>query len=731
MTDKETSTPVIKTVDEWTHTPQPQMINTGVTPPRPAILEVGVGTMPVTLMDQATYTEVVTLRESATETCVVVCDSETLTEKVTWCDAQTEAEISRQSQGTAMDVVGVADGGCMTDEVEQDPPPPPKEMRDWGSQCQAPVLQSKEVNTTRFRRKAKEAQTDYSYVECLLCQHPEKLEQLDTGKTFTDTSTDPSPPDTHDVATMALSCLASPPGLASTGVQTSATPLYDKSVCTSFDFEEDLACRPFLGLESQDAATSTESLPYIGLLSEIDVDELIVIPEANFELVSDSDEESVSMVDGETLTEMFDYVEVGTQTWLPPAGQETPAVEAGPAAVRPEEECSKHVVSIGVNTVPTVTFEKETSTPIRHLFSKGTMTFFVAKMDKATSTISQTRTTDGKLAPPCSLGGGRVVREASRHKAVNHKVTMTSRAEQRDMGVETDNTLMDGRITQCISKLRSVSERLNSPTLRKTLEGDAFFGQSFPANKQKDSSLLASPASPKLSNSPKSSHEDTNTRASPPKDAATEERQRQVQLHTLLAETDAVLKPKDLSPARKAQPITTLKPRSLVASWDNIDCASRSLPRHGSLDRQNKVRMGSQSTPSRLPLLRYNSAPGRIATVPAQTLLRKTGPTGPTSPRTSPSKIPVSQKPAGASSSTEQSDSGPDSDTYSTSSSQKVQQRPSLPSISETRTPSSCSETSYISIESGESSLNPPSVMTSSHSRTPSNVTSMSDTAAK
>ncbi|XP_070189848.1 serine-rich adhesin for platelets-like isoform X1 [Littorina saxatilis] len=727
VVDRETCTPTVKTVDEWTHTPQPQMINTGVTPPRPAYLEVGVATTPITLMDQGTYTEVKTMRESGTETYLVVCDSETLTEKTTLCDAQTEAEPSKETVGTGMEEMEFDEGGCMTEEG----PPLSPSSKDSESQCQSPEVVSKESNTTRFRRKGKEVQTNFSYVECMLCQHPEKIEQMKASKTFTDTSTDPTPPDTHDVGTMALSCLASPPGLANTGIQTSEVSLYDRGVATSFEFDEDYVPppRPFLGLESQDAATSTESLPYIGLLSEIDVDELIVFPEAHFELV-DYDYEPVPMVDDETWMETLDYAEVGTQTLLAASECAGGCAEQALPLVRPEDDCSKSLVSIGVNTVPKVTFEKETCTPMRHLFSKGTMTFYVAKMDKATSTISNTRAlTDG--------GGGRVVREA-RPRSVHNKVTMTSRTEQKDMAVETDSTVIDGRITQCISKLRNVSERLNSPTARKNLDGEVFFGQSFQAGKlQKDTGLLSSTASdsPKLSGSPKLPSNNVNViRVSPPKDRAAEEEQRQLQLKNLLVETDAVLRSKDLSPVRKAQPITTLKPRTPVTPGEVGGYASNSLPRQHSLDRQNKVKMGSQATPaSRLPLLRYNSAPGRIATVPAQTLLFKTGQV---SPRTSPSRIPVSQAKGPTpvmSTSTASSDSGPDSDTFSTSSSQKVQQRPSLPSISETRTPSSCSDSSFISLESADASslsLNPASVMTSSHSRTPSNVTSVSDTAS-
>lgn len=722
VADKDTSTAVVKYLDNWTLTPQPQLINTGVTPPRPAVLDVGVATMPITLMDQATYTEVQTFRDSCVETSLVVCDSETVTERHLQCDAQTEAVVSSEDAETFVEV-DFAEVASMTEEASTSPTPPapPKEIRDCESQCVTPVLLSKEVNTSRHRRKSKEVQTTYSYIECVLCEHGEKLA---APKTFSDTSTDPRPSEMHDVGTMALSCLASSPGLTSCSIQTSLATLCDKSVATSFDDEE--TPRVFVGPECCDASTSTESLPYIGLLSEIDVDELIVIPEANFELVSDSDSEAdhVDMVDDETLTETLAYVEVGTQTLM----QVGSGAEQLAFPIRAEDDLLKHVVSIGVNTMPKVTFEKETSTPMRHLFSKGTMTFYVSKMDKATSTLTHharavVAAAEGKVGGALGCGtGNKGARDSTcmqKARAVDDKHTMTCRADHRDVAVETDSSLLDGRITQCISKLRSVSERLNSPTSRKQAEGDLFFGKSF---------LTSSPASP--TSPPPTSHTKGCSRFSPPRDRNVEE-ERQRQFRTLLAETDAVLRGKDLSPVRKVQPITTLKPRSRVRPGEVDEYASKSLPRQSSLDRQNKVKMGSQATsPSRLPLLRYNSAPGRIATVPAQTLLRKTGQT---SPRTSPSKIPVSQKKSPTLTSVPASDTTPEPDTYSTSSQKtsKAQQRPSLPSISETRTPSSCSDTStasFLSAESGDSSLNPDSVMTSLHSRTSSIVTSVSDT---
>ncbi|KAL8582688.1 hypothetical protein ACOMHN_053282 [Nucella lapillus] len=732
VTDKETATPTIKTVDDWTHTPQPQMISTGVTPPRPAVLEVGVATVPITLMDQATYTEVTTTRESGIETCMVVCDSETLTDRTVMCDAQTEIEISTEHEGTTMAGTEVSEGGCMTEQGAEEPASPSRLVKDNESQCQTPALVNKEVNTSnRHRRRVKEVQTTYSYTECLLCQHPDKLEKLGLNKTFTDTSTDPTPPDTHDVATMALSCLASSPGLINSGVQTSIAELYDKSATTSFDFEEELATRPFLAIESQDAATSTESLPYIGLLSEIDVDELIVIPEANFELVLDSDLEycHVPMVDGETLTEVLDYAEVGTQTLQPVLSGET-STEQNPPEICHEEDFSKHLSSIGVNTLPRVTFEKETSTPIQHLFSKGTMTFFVTKMDKATSTISYARPkTDGSTG---QAGGGtkegRTVKDSGKQKQMDNKLTMTTRTEQRDVAVETDSSVVDGRITECISKLRNVSERLNSPTARKHSDSEAVSEQLPPPQKQNET--LHPPIASKPPPSPKVHRKET----CPPQgaDNTVEEHQRHRQAQSFLVDAGVVLRPKDPSPVRKAQPITTLKPRTPVTPGDLSNYASRSLPRQGSLERQNKVKMGSQVSPtSRLPLLRYNSAPGRIATVPTQTLLQRSGAT---SPRTSPSKIPISQKPAPAPGSPvvpttlPLPDSDPESDSVSTSSSQKVQQRPSLPSITETNTPSSCLDPFFPSMDSVEPSTSLDTAMVSCHSRSPSNVGLVSDT---
>lgn len=480
------------------------------------------------------------------------------------------------------------------------------------------------------------------------------------------------------------------------------------------------------------------------------MDELIVVPEAAFELVSDTDSEfDLIMVDDETSTDFLQSVEAGTQT-TPVSADDRPGSPSSCLGSMTESTgsrgvgeviksmvqnqgfkldmpCdssqSKHLVSIGINTVPSLTFEKETCTPIRHLFSKGTMTFFVSKMDKSTSTFNQARI----------ITGSSLTKTKS-----EDKITMTAKPEKKDVGVETEPTAMDGRITKCISKLRSVSEKLNSPPARKAADHETFFGTNF---------------------SPSRSGADGNDRMSSPGtpngDKPEEERQRQ--LKTLLEQTNALLRSKDRSPMRKPQPITTLKVRQpvpvesgpsntgasgnatfvsskLLKPDDAAFYDSRSLPRGMSYERPGVVRMGSQPlSPSRLPLLRYNSAPGRIATVPTQTLLKKPCQTTPIlgrcpSPRLSPSKIPITKKP-----------SPPD---YPIKQQQQQSQpiesisqdalpiipplRRPLPSITETRTPSSCSDsstTSYISAES-VTSVGPSSNRLSTDSTAPSAVSS-------
>ncbi|XP_067675990.1 uncharacterized protein [Haliotis asinina] len=699
--DKETGTPRVHYVDQWTTTTQPQMINTGVSPPRPATIEMGVCTNPVITMESSTYTEVVTMRDNGTETFVTVADNETLTERLVMTDAQTGVELKTEDSETSTDIIKLHDEGSMTTEILVYDKPE-TECKETQVTPDREVLSGK---TMSFQ----EVQTDISKIDCAICEHQSLFME---EKHFADSCTMPQMPLTQDVGTMALSIISNTFDVTDCETQTSTITLYDKCISTSTDFDD---LENQLKYESRDAATSTESLPYIGLLSEIDVDDIIVVPEAHFDFMLDdltTDEEDVEMVDSETWTDSFEIAEAGTQTLVPASTPE------GSPLLKRREDLLGNSVSVGVNTVSKMTFEKETSTPIRHLFSKGTMTFYVSKTDKATSTFSQT-----KQLADSKFGGSSSQKSIVPKIRVEDKDTMTSRAERHDVSTETDPAALDGRITQCISKLRNVSEKLNSPTLR-GCEGEVFFGKSFLSRTRgSDSSGQSSPTV--MVDSTGSCKDGKMSPGSPSED----ERQKQLQL--LLAETKAILKPKEQShqdqepnrpkhirnersPVRKPQPITTLKGRGQDKSKDNVGYRTQSLPRQFPVDSPSTVRLGSQSPTSRLPLLRYNSAPGRIATVPTQKLqdMKKVSQNN-QHRGTSPSKIPVKASQADPQPS-------PQPELYSQAQkTAKPQQRPSLPAICETRTPSSCSDistSSYMSAASGDSvtlSLTPSNVSSS------------------
>ncbi|CAL1532662.1 unnamed protein product [Lymnaea stagnalis] len=713
--DKDTATLVSKTIDQWTETLSPQMVSTGVTPPVPSTIDVGVATTLVLTDDQATCTDIKAYRDSHTETVIVVCDNETLTDAKTYSDAQTAVEIQTENQECETFKMDNADEYSMTDNCTSWDDESTENPR---TQSDAPVLCNSETNTRRPRRRAREIQT--SPVPCPFCGNMNPIGERTEGgnissppdhtlpnRAFKDSCTEPQLLGTQDVGTMAISCVTCHHEFQEAAIQTSEPQLYDKASAASFDLDQDFLERA-LSRQYHDAATSTESLPYIGLLSEIDVDELIVVPEAAFELVSDTDSEydhyDVIMVDDETSTDFLQYVESGTQTFV---SSEDPVSGTDSVSTSMTESTSsksvgevirslvqkdgfkmdashdgdqyKHFVSIGVNTLPKLTFEKETCTPIRHLFSKGTMTFYVSKMDKSTSTLNQARI----------MTGSNLIKA----KSVD-KITMTAKADHKDIGTETEPTTMDGKITACISKLRNVSERLNSPPAKKA--GELFFGKTF------GSSTGANETSERIG-SPKAQ------RSLFLMDEPEERRQKQIK--TLLEQTNAALKPKDPSPIRKPQPITTLKCRKPASASSVTEVTSvspntlkpeeryydsKSLPRGFPSDRPGTVRMGSQPlSPSRLPLLRYNSAPGRIATVPAQTLLNKSNQSAAKVCRSaSPSKIPITKKmsPPEYVVKPHQADANPQEAV-----SPKPQMRRPLPSITETRTPSSCSDTSTAS----------------------------------
>ncbi|XP_055954720.1 mucin-17-like [Patella vulgata] len=806
LCDKETGTNQIQYTDKWTLTNKPQFIDTGVSPPTPATFDAGVSTNAVITMEQATYTDVKTYKEMGVATVVVLAESETMTEKIQTSEAQTCVEIQTEESETSTDKVEMMDEMTMAElcTCKEDTQTYSKE-----TQCGKTKLGEGTLVNSSLDDSFNNSYSDI--LECVRCEN-----LLHDEKQYIDSGTMPQKYETQEVGTMALSIYGNSPDVVDVDTQTSEITTSDKSVTAAFEHEE----VPKNLLHYTDAATSTESLPYIGLLSEIDVDDLIVFPEAQFDLVSDysSSEDDVEMVDDETSTDWLDGIETGTQTFQP-SGTSTPVTDDLPQLFR----------NVGVNTHQKLTFEKETCTPIRHLFSKGTMTFYVSRTDKATSTINQSR----YLAESAKFGG-RVGRESNKY-LVSDKDTMTNKAEQRDASVETDQTLLDGKISECITKLRSVSDRLNSPTMRQSSDSDVFFDKSFLYKRGSDSSELTS--SLILTDSSSSLREG---KLSPGSPSEKSEEERQKHLQQLLAETQTTRKPKDnkavskkdtalnakqskrsssgsaerhltskpqvpekpdslkpgsnsqtavnptpiksilktssssqaskcvgpretvsspatpvikprrtLSktpdktidtdplllesrlkeldneldisqaksevdpnttpvqmrkkidvPKRKPQPITTLKGKK---AEDDNTYKTRSLPRQFSTENSPLSALIIQtSPPSRLPLLRYNSAPGRIATVPTHTLLKKAGQSPPlrtsNQRQVSPSKIPISSRQC--------SPEQPMTDIYGGAQKTKAQQKPSLPAISETRTPSSCSDSSdvsFLSLTSGDS----------------------------
>ncbi|RUS76029.1 hypothetical protein EGW08_016207, partial [Elysia chlorotica] len=772
--DREMGTEERKTLDQWTETYSPTMINTGVTPPRPDTLDVGVATTVVITDEQATITDIKSFRDTQTETALVVCDGETLTDPVAHSDAQTSVEVYTESRQCETNPLKVADETSMTDYYN---PWEAVDTNTQASQCDTAILRTKETNTTHVKRKTKEAQTYADPAVCPECGFVDinsadpdmTVSELQSCKAFKNSSTIPRAQISQDVGTMAISCTACSHENHEMSIQTFQPEIYDKSSATSSDPHDPFLARA-LSREYHDVATSTDSLPLIGLLSEIQVDELIVLPDDSAsELVSQPADctftgERVIMVDDETSMDPPQSVETGTQTFasLPDGGDvdsegipvplalggigiayenETQYCDnidtldhrrnislSGSDTTRLDENCSasnklvcssrncpsrqeEHLVSIGVNTAPKLTFEKETGTSLEHYLSGNKMTIYVRKIDKGTSTSNRVRIVYGRAS-----GIGK------KTKSVD-KITMTSRVEQREVGVETDVQQMDGKITECISKLRSVSQRLNSPSSPPSSppSKEAFFEKNCTGGEH-NSSIVSTAGKGSESN-------------------------RQANVKNLLEKTNAILRRKDPSPTRKPQPITTLKTRTLSDSnsleqnvlmpnsaadsvlsnlkdvnpkepQHDTGYSSKSLPRGFTSERRSgTVRMGSQplSPPARLPLNRYNSAPGRIATVPAQTLLIKTNCAGgklsrSPSPRLSPKAIstnppenPSSSAVLVTGSKSLDSKALPSFSTTANSVMSKTQKRHPLPSITETRTPSSCSDNSTSSLHSSGS----------------------------
>lgn len=554
FSDKETSTTKVTSTDQWTETFNPVLVNTGISPPRPATIDSCVETNPVVLMDQATHTEIVKFKDSTTETTIIVQDNETLTERLKCQDAQTFVEMVTETKETNTDVKLFSDAGIGTSDTLSHC----NSLNDvYGGRVLTPVHKSTNVSLEDFVKRV-------------------------------DMATNPSPPDVQERGTMAMSFGQSSMTFTEISTQTSMVNLFDKSIGTSREFDQ----RP---IECCDMATSTESLPYIGLLSELEGDELFLIPESAFDLVSSEPsihdfEDHIEMVDDYTSMDYTSDTEIATQTFvttIPQTQDHGPnEPEVWKHSKRKDKE-GKELVDVCTNTQPKLTFEKETSTPIRHLFSKGTMTFYIAKSDKATSTFSSSR----QIAE--NVFGNKPIPDTA------NKFTMTPRIEVTDANTITDSTtLAEGKMAACISKLQKVSERLQSPTQKNM------------------------PDVPwKTSNDQLSSKENLNAQP----DTSEQGRQRNVQ--QLLTQSTSAGKTQKRD--RKPQPITTLKGKTLSPSDEPAEKSETSCDGNESMT----LPIGSPHAGNKMS--RFNSAPGKIATVPNQKYKSKH------SQQKSPSRIPV------------------------------------------------------------------------------------------
>lgn len=542
--DKETGTVIAQFRDSWTETFTPQLVNTGITPSRPATREVSIATNPVVLMEQATYTDVIKQQDSATETAITICDGETLTERTGQQDAQTSVDLFLQSVETITDECYSTETGCMTD-------------AEWFW----------------------DSERDLNVVVCDVCKE---------RRAFVDMAT--SPIDNKEIENLTKN-----KSLVNHETQTVKIKLYDKSNMTSCDFDD--IPEQLKGLSNCDVSTSTENLPYIGLLSDMECDELILVPEIAIDVIG-SDAEYQKAYSNSFF---MDVSETSAQTII---SSETSNIDMllscdTERAMDLFKPLACNLSTVGVNTEHTLTFEKETCTPSLHQLCKGTNTLpQCEKVDKSTSTGSYVKAMQENFgqSPPIE------------------RSTKLLKTMKKDVSVETDSSLMDEKMIACINKLKTVSERLNSPTTK-------MFAETLPWKENNESSDSLKKELDKVN-----------------------ETERKKNVMQLVAKSQAMTKQKESKTEpvrRKAQPLTTLKTKYQDKAPENDKKGN--TQRRDSSDSSSSVSASKNgketpSTQRKVPnSKRNNSAPGRIATVPNQSSLRKTSPA--TQPKSTSNKI--------------------------------------------------------------------------------------------
>ncbi|XP_014784913.1 serine-rich adhesin for platelets [Octopus bimaculoides] len=790
MRDSQTLTSVLETVDNWTLTNRTEFINTATSPILIPMCEVGVSTLNPVLVSQGMSTEAVEHADSQTETNIFTQDSETLTDRVISTDAQTNIHIHSEDSQTWIDCSTQSETGTMTETdagtstiedflllAEGEPSGDIANISevidsDQGASEDDIFFELTEDDDDRMMHQCVrgwnntmtllESMENHNTSLCNKCCLQKPIEVAHRA-------TMSSPTLTHDQGTMVLSFNTALTEFTDRNVQTIQTAVADKSIEAAFS--DPPGNSNLVAAESNDVATSTESLAYMGLMSEVDINDLYLLPDSAFDLHSDTDtanseydsDTQIEMVDSETSMENSQSVEAGTQTpmFTQCEGQSL-GQEPDPQTLLQmiDDDDSKHLVSIGVNTVRKVTYEKETSTQSRYLFSKGTMTFYLNKSDKATGSNRSS------IASRNSLLIDRV-----------DKDTMTCSSGTSEKGVSTDSSQLNEQVAVCINKLRNVRDKLQSPTSKQAPEIGELSPKSSLARKNKPelkdllgstsgnnstlpmsgsvdsvgtvsattlgsepcsltfstlttptttrpkSSLFSSPllAFSSTSTSLTSSGHGDNNHSSSPTTATTTTTTTttaitmscsvgcSTTLLTTMASSNNTMSTSlssasplsdnqrisERTTTRKAQPITTLKCRykDVNAAANGLD-KSQTLPRQFSaptndlqLQQQQQQQAGLlNSSPSRLPLLRYNSAPGKIVTVPKHAPPKDLSVSPQTSPKST-SKIPTTRK-------LNESQKDTIKDYYTITNAKPTNQLPSLPAITETRTPPGCSDPS-------------------------------------
>lgn len=537
--EKETGTYATVLKDSWTCTVSPQLINTGISPARPATRETAVATNPVVQVEQGTHTEVIKLQDSATETAIVVCDGETLTERPGQQDAQTSVDLFLQSMETMTDGCYVKETGCMTD-------------AEWFW----------------------DAEREPNVVVCDVCQET---------RAFVDTGTSPIE------GYLALNNNKSL-SFDSKETQTKRNQLFDKSSATSFEFE-DVSDTLKSGILFSDVSTSTENLPYIGLLSEMDCDELILVPDIALDMIGSDIEYMRAYANSSFPTAMCDS---SVQTIISSAILNGELGSDDELSLEILRALQDNCVTVAVNTDQMLTFEKETCTPSLHKLTQGTNTSYAEKIDKSTST-------------------GSFVRSMQETFSQSPVVDRSSKVPKlkRDVSVETDNSLLDEKMIACINKLKIVAERLNSPTTK-------MFAESMPWGKISE-------------NSSENENKVQESQA---------EKERKKNVLDLVAKSKAMAQgkePKTEPVRRKAQPLTTLKPKlsesenphkPVVVQREesaklNVFTAT-GPPRTGNQTPTQKRVANINNTNGNTPKARNSSAPPKIPTAANPTTPKRT-----------------------------------------------------------------------------------------------------------